>query len=168
MIGIYQNPELTSQILTPDGWYRTGDLGRLEDDKFLYLEGRKSDSFKLSNGKYVSALRVESALAQSPLIRHALVQGPNQQHLTALLHVNLDAVDASTSVSPESLRVILATEVARLWNNAYPNEPPVKYFDWVLDDWTIDTGAFTPTYKLKRKVLIDRYKPKFNQLIHEK
>jgi long-chain acyl-CoA synthetase len=100
------------------------------------------------------------------MIRHALVQGPNQQHLTALLHINPGSIDPAILESSELLRTTLAAEVERLWNNLYPHEPPIKHFDWILDDWTIESGAYTPTLKLKRKALIERYKQQFNSLIH--
>ncbi len=91
--GYHNQPELTAKTLTEDGWIRTGDLGRIDDEGYLWITGRKKDIIITSGGKNVTPSNIEHLIMSHPLIEHAMVHGDRRKYLTALI-----------SLSPENLK----------------------------------------------------------------
>src|SRR4029434_1152776 len=87
MAGYYRNPEATAEVLR-DGWLATGDIGRLNDDGFLYITGRKKEILVTAGGKNIAPVYLESLLTEDPLILQAMVLGDGRSHLAALIVPN--------------------------------------------------------------------------------
>lgn len=169
MQGYYNNPEATAAAIDTDGYYHTGDVGYVDNDGHFYITDRLKDLFKLSNGKYVAPLQVESLLKQSPLISQAVVVGSGRKQVGALIVPDWDALKevmkgdgAETSASREELaddpqyvkRVQKdAVDLTRELND-YER---VKRVYLLPREFSIDKGEMTPTLKIKRSVIDDKY-----------
>jgi len=174
MRGYYGHPEETASVLS-DEWFATGDVGHLDKDGRLYITDRKKDLFKLSNGKYVAPQQIESLLKQSEFVNQAVVVGAGRKQPAALIVPEWEAVRQALSVAGENFptdRVALAklpaairlvqSEVALLTRELADYER-IRRIALLPDEFTIDRGELTPTLKVKRRV-IDQ---KFENLIEE-
>jgi long-chain acyl-CoA synthetase len=138
--GYYRDPEATRAVLSPDGWLRTGDLGRLDEDGFLVVTGRKKDVLVTAVGKKVSPQRIEEALSASPGIAQTLVVGNGRPYVAALLTLEEDA-------SPETLQ----EHVGRV-NAGLSGYEQVRRFLVLPRQFSAEKGEVTPTLKLRRDV----------------
>jgi long-chain acyl-CoA synthetase len=174
MRGYYGHPEETASVLS-DEWFATGDVGHLDKEGRLYITDRKKDLFKLSNGKYIAPQQIESLLKQSEFVNQVVVVGAGRKQPTALIVPEWEAVRQALSVAGENFptdRVALATfpaairlvqsEVALLTRELADYER-IRRIALLPDEFTIDRGELTPTLKVKRRV-IDQ---KFENLIEE-
>ena len=149
MRGYFNNPEATVQALGPDGWFHTGDLGKILGDGFLTITGRSKNVFKLSTGKFVMPQPLEAALEASPHIEHALVIGEGEKYCAALLFL-------APGNDPESV----AGEVKRAAqeaNRALPEWSQAKRALLLSATLSIENELLTPTLKVKRKQVLERY-----------
>ncbi len=169
MKGYFRRPEETRAAIHEDGGLHTGDLGRIDDDGFLFITGRRDEQYKLNTGLDVLPAPLEERIALSPYIRHAMVFGEGHDHNVALVSVDLDALArwcdqrqlsfASTKAMLESERVrrhILA-EVGERTSEARPHER-IKKVALIADDFTPDNGLLTATLKLRRGEVTRRYR----------
>ena len=174
MRGYYGHPEETASVLS-DEWFATGDVGHLDKEGHLYITDRKKDLFKLSNGKYVAPQQIESLLKQSEFVNQVVVVGAGRKQPAALIVPEWEAVRQALSVAGENFptdRVALAklpaairlvqSEVALLTRELADYER-IRRVALLPDEFTIDRGELTPTLKVKRRV-IDQ---KFENLIEE-
>jgi long-chain acyl-CoA synthetase len=174
MRGYYGHPEETASVLS-DEWFATGDVGHLDKEGRLYITDRKKDLFKLSNGKYVAPQQIESLLKQSEFVNQVVVVGAGRKQPAALIVPEWEAVRQALSVAGENFptdRVALArfpaavrlvqSEVALLTRELADYER-IRRIALLPDEFTIDRGELTPTLKVKRRV-IDQ---KFENLIEE-
>jgi long-chain acyl-CoA synthetase len=174
MRGYYGHPEETASVLS-DEWFATGDVGHLDKEGRLYITDRKKDLFKLSNGKYIAPQQIESLLKQSEFVNQVVVVGAGRKQPAALIVPEWEAVRQALSVSGENFptdRVALArfpaaiklvqSEVALLTRELADYER-IRRIALLPDEFTIDRGELTPTLKVKRRV-IDQ---KFENLIEE-
>jgi long-chain acyl-CoA synthetase len=168
MRGYYGQPEATAAVLK-DGWFYTGDVGHLEKDGQLYITDRKKDLFKLSNGKYVAPQLIESLLKESEFVSQVVVVGAGRKQPVALIVPEWESLkqaltEAGEEVSSDRVALskhpaaikIVQRDVARLTSELVDYER-IRRVALLPDEFTIDGGELTPTLKVKRKVIDDRY-----------
>ncbi|UCH13811.1 MAG: long-chain fatty acid--CoA ligase [Bacteroidales bacterium] len=168
MQGYYKNTELTKQVIDDEGWFHTGDIGILEEDKYLKITDRKKEIFKLSSGKYVSPQVIENRFKESVFIEQIMVVGENQKFASALISPNflfLHNWCSSNGISYRDNKELIQNEkVLEIYQNEINNlnkklgqAEQIKRFRLVQDEWSPLTGELSPTLKLKRKFLIEKY-----------
>ncbi|MER6347385.1 AMP-dependent synthetase/ligase [Streptomyces sp. NPDC001595] len=152
-----------------DGWLRTGDIGRVDDDGYLWLTDRKKEMIITSTGKNVSPALVENALKEHPLIGQALVHGDGRSYLVALLVLDAEAapawaaahgVDAGGGLAALAAHPVVREEVARAVaaaNSRLNRTEQVKRYTLLAEEWGPGTGELTPSLKMKRRVIRDKY-----------
>ncbi|HEU4874094.1 MAG TPA: long-chain fatty acid--CoA ligase [Pyrinomonadaceae bacterium] len=168
MRGYYGQPEATAAVLK-DGWFYTGDVGHLEKNGHLYITDRKKDLFKLSNGKYIAPQLIESLLKESEFVSQVVVVGTGRKQPVALIVPEWDSLkqalaEAGEEVSkdrealskdPVAIKIV-QRDVARLTAELVDYER-IRRVALLPNEFTIDGGELTPTLKVKRKVIDDRY-----------
>jgi long-chain acyl-CoA synthetase len=161
----HQRPEETHAALSEDGWLRTGDMGHVDADGYLYVSGRLKEQYKLENGKYVVPGPLEEQLKRSPFIAHALLYGANRPHNVALVVLEESAVTEwararglgnGKLTEQESVRELIAGELEQQASGFKSYERP-RGFVMALDDFRVDNGMITPTLKLKRRNVLAKY-----------
>ncbi len=175
MMGYYKAPELTAEVIDEDGWFHTGDIGVMEDKTFLKITDRKKEIFKLSSGKYIAPQVLENKLKESFFIEQAMVIGENEKFAGALLSPNFTFLHDWCSIhriqfrdnndlieSPEVVERF-SREIKEINRNLGEHEQ-IKRFRLVTEEWTPLTGELSPTLKLKRNYLTDRYKDKIAEI----
>lgn len=174
MMGYYKRPELTAETII-DGWLHTGDIGVFEDGKYLKITDRKKELFKTSGGKYVAPQPIENKMKESPFVEQMMVVGAEQKFVGALIVpsmsnlkewmrqkgipfiTNEDAVN-----NPEVLK--LYRELIDSFNKFFNHVEQIKRFELLPNEWTIESGELTPTLKLKRKVIMEKYKDAYQRI----
>ena len=168
MQGYYKSAEATREVLTEDGWFRTGDIGYLDKDNYLFITDRKKDLIKTAAGKFVAPQPIENALKTSPFIINAMVVGDKRKFIAALLVPNATTVSAKATeqgikfasnaemAAHPWVRSLIEREVKRLTANLAQYET-IKRFALLSDDFTFDNGNLTFTLKLKRRVVEKNY-----------
>jgi long-chain acyl-CoA synthetase len=168
MLGYYKDPELTSEVIDKDGWFHTGDIGELIDNKFLKITDRKKEIFKLSSGKYIAPQVIENKLKVSFFIEQAMVVGENEKFASAIISPNFTFLHEWASRHDikfrDNLELIAHKDVIERFqkevnevNNSLGDHEKVKRIRLVEEEWSPQTGELSPTLKLKRKPLHDRY-----------
>jgi long-chain acyl-CoA synthetase len=176
MLGYYENPEETARVLDADGFYHTGDVGYEDNDGHFYVTDRLKDLFKLSNGKYVAPLQVESLLKQSPLISQPVIVGSGRKQVGALIVPDWEALkevlkeegiasDGTREELCENPQVVKrvqrdAIELTRELND-YER---VKKIYLLPREFSIDKGEMTPTLKIKRGVIDEKYEEAIDEI----
>jgi long-chain acyl-CoA synthetase len=169
--GYYKDPGATEAALTHDGWLCTGDLGKLDDEGFLSITGRKKDLIITSSGKNIAPINLESALRDSRYISEAVVYGDNRPYLVAMLTLDRDeavklaerlaiATDPVTIAADPGVRAELEKELERV-NSKFARIEQVKRFAILGHDLTQADGELTPTLKVKRSIVYDKYRDVF-------
>ncbi len=168
MKGYYKMPEETAAVITEDGWLKTGDLGEIDEEGFLRITGRKKEIIVTSGGKNIGPAGIEGHLAASRYIHQVCVVGDRHHYLTALVSLDPEAVSAYADRngiafgSPEELSEhpaiynLVESEIAER-NRSLPSFETIKKFV-VVPEFTIDNGMLTPTLKLKKSVILERFK----------
>jgi long-chain acyl-CoA synthetase len=169
MIGYYNDPELTKAAFDEEGWFRTGDIGYLEEGKFLMVTDRKKEIFKLSNGKFIAPQLIENVFKESPLIDQIMVVGEHEKFASAIISPNfryLGETEPAAGPEPkvpgeliESPQVLAAfqSEVEKYNRRVSPHERILR-FRLVPDEWTPTTGELSPTLKLRRQAITEKYR----------
>ena len=175
MQGYYKNPEATREVLTPDGWFSTGDIGHLDKDGYLYITDRKKDLIKTAGGKFVAPQPIENLLKTSPYILNAMVIGDKRRFIAALIVPNPATVGARLSdeglkfSSPAEMaaharpHALIEAEIKRLTGHLAQYET-IKRFALLPEDFTFDGGTLTFTLKLKRRAVEERYRQAIESL----
>jgi long-chain acyl-CoA synthetase len=165
MKGYHNRPEDQARAMTPDGGFRTGDLGYLDPDGFLYVTGRIKEQYKLENGKYVAPAPLEEQLQLSPFIANAVVHGANRPHNVALVALNVEAVQKWASehgialadiATDGRVRRLIAEEIS-LHSAGFREYERPRDFVITADDFTPENELLTPSLKLKRPSVMARY-----------
>ena len=168
MMGYYKQPELTAEVIDKDGWFHTGDLGKFNEHGLLQITGRMKNLFKTSLGKYVNPDVVEGKFNTSGFIEQIVVLGENQKFAAALIHPDFaflkdwckfHKIPYTTNeemILNEEVKKRYDREVKKL-NEGLGEVEKVKKYQLVADEWTIANGILTPTLKVKRKVVMERY-----------
>ena len=171
MLGYYKNEELTKKTIT-DGYLHTGDIGKLDDDGFLYITDRKKEMFKTSGGKYIAPAALESELKQSRFIEQVMVIGEGQKMPAALIQVNFEFVNEWAKRKDHEIKDISTDKklIKRIqkevdyYNQRFGKWEQIKKFEITPDEWTIDDGLLTPTLKMKRKNIRSKYKALYDKI----
>jgi long-chain acyl-CoA synthetase len=151
MAGYYKAPELTAESFTPDGYFKTGDLGRYDERGLLQLTGRKKELFKTAKGKYVAPAPIEGRLAAHPMVELALVAGSGQAAAHAL--VLLDEALRPRVASEPALQAQVESELGALLdkvNAAVASHEQLQFIVVAKEAWTMANGCLTPTMKIRR------------------
>lgn len=176
MIGYYKQPELTDEVIK-DGWFHTGDIGVLEDG-FIRITDRKKEMFKTSGGKYVAPQLIENELKASHLIEQSMVIGAGRKHPSAICILNEDGVKEwckRHEIDFTNLEAMTHDQriVDRVWKDV--NLANSKFGTWeqvkkiIIDSepFTVENGCLTPTFKVKRKPILNKYADQIEALYTE-
>ena len=177
MQGYYNNPEETERAIDADGFYHTGDVGYVDTDGHFYVTDRLKDLFKLSNGKYVAPLQVESLLKQSPLVSQAVVVGSGRKQVGALIVPEWEALkealkEAKISFDGTSREELCENpQVVKLvqrdavdLTRELSDYERVKRVYLLPREFSIDKGEMTPTLKIKRSVIDEKYEEAIDEI----
>ena len=168
MQGYYHKPDATREVLAADGWFATGDIGRLDSEGYLIITDRKKELLKTAGGKFVAPAPIENLLKTSPYITNAMVVGDKHKFVSVLIVPNFATIGAAARdagreamtpgqmVSDTWVRDLVAHEIERLTPTLAQYEKP-KRFALLEKDFTYADGALTYTLKLKRRVIEQRY-----------
>ena len=166
MRGYYNRPGENERVFTPDGGLRTGDLGYLDEESFLHVTGRIKELYKLENGKYVMPAVLEETIKLSPFVANVMVYGANRPWNVALVAPDREAIAAWAKERGLSLddpardprvRELLRNEIARL-ETGFRAFERIRAFEVLDEEFSIDDGSLTPTFKLRRAVLVERHR----------
>lgn len=175
MIGYYGNPELTSAAIDEEGWFHTGDIGYLENNKFLIVTDRKKEIFKLSNGKFIAPQIIENIFKESTLIDQIMVVGEHEKFASAIISPNfklfddmkkskkISFTDAIEMIQLPEIQSWFNTEVDKINKKLSPAER-INRFRLVPDEWSPATGELSPTLKLKRQFITEKYRKLLDQV----
>ena len=177
MKGYYKEPDLTAQAIDSEGWFHTGDLGRIETEGHLKITGRKKEIFKTSFGKYVSPEMIENRLKESSFIDALMVVGENQKYAAAVVvpdfaHLRswcqIKGVPYTTNaemIALERIKKRFHKEIHK-FNKHLGATEQIKAFELLDTEWTVDSGELTATLKLRRKLINERYKTVIDKLFN--
>jgi long-chain acyl-CoA synthetase len=173
--GYYKDPELTRTAFDAEGWFHTGDIGHIEEGKFLMVTDRKKEIFKLSNGKYIAPQLIENTFKESSIIDQIMVIGEHQKFPSALISPDFRYFDEwkktqKISVSGNDelielpvIQALFSSEVEKLNKKLSPTER-LHRIRLVPDEWTPASGELSPTLKLRRHFIQEKYKNLISQI----
>jgi long-chain acyl-CoA synthetase len=173
--GYFKQPEATREVFEPDGWFHTGDIGRLDEQGFLYITDRKKDLIVTAGGMNIAPQNIENLLKSDPFISQVMVYGDRRPYPVALITVNPDELrkfaqeqgilTTDTAVLVKHPKVV--ERVARTIeekNSHLQSYARVKKFTVLAGDFTIEDGELTPTLKVKRKVVTEKHREALEDL----
>lgn len=169
MMGYYKRPDLTAEVIDKDGYFHTGDIGIMVDQKFLKITDRKKEIFKTSGGKYVAPQPIENKMKESPFIEQMMVVGPERKFAGALIVPSFENLKEWAKQNRISFGTVhdlvrhpavleMYKHVVEEYNQQFNHVEQIKKFELCANEWTVDGGELTPTLKLKRKVITEKYK----------
>ncbi len=175
MLGYFNRPDATAEVIDADGWFHTGDIGEFIENRYLKITDRKKEIFKTSGGKYIAPIMIENKLKESPFIEQALVVGENHKYAAALIvpsFANLkDWCVKNNIVYSSNEELITKPEVISLidkyvtkTNETLAPYETIKKITLLPHEWTIEKGEMTPKLSLKRKVIIEANKVLVNNM----
>jgi len=174
MPGYYKNPLLTAEVFT-DGWFHTGDIGELDKDSFLKITDRKKEIFKTSGGKYVAPVPIENRMKESPFIEQMMVIGAERKFTSALIvpsHSNIKLwcdqnklrFSSNSAIVNDAKVIAMYQSIINSFNADFNHVEQVKKFTLLPEEWTIDGGELTPTGKMKRRIILEKYKAEIEKM----
>ncbi|MDX1447094.1 AMP-dependent synthetase/ligase [Lishizhenia sp.] len=178
MMGYYNQPEKTAEAIDADGWFHTGDIGQIEDGKFLRITDRKKEIFKTSGGKYIIPQMMENKFKESRFIEQIMVIGEGQKHPAALIVPQFEflrewAKRKNIGLSPNASNDELIAHpkvIERIkrevndYNENYGKFEQIKKFELLNKEMSIEGGELTPTLKFKRKIILEMHKDKVDAI----
>lgn len=179
MIGYYKDQEKTDEVLE-NGYFHTGDIGEIDSEGFLKITDRKKEMFKTSGGKYVAPQIIENMMKQSRFIEHIMVVGEGEKMPAALIQPNFEFVTEwaklkNINVGTTPQEIASNEEVKNriqedvdLHNEKFGKWERVKRFELTPDEWSIEAGHLTPTMKLKRRIVKEKYLDLYNKIYEHK
>jgi long-chain acyl-CoA synthetase len=176
--GYYKRPDETAEVFLADGWFATGDIGELDADGFLRITDRKKDLIVTSGGKNIAPQNIENLLKTDRYISQAMVYGDRRQYLTAILTLDPDEITAYAheqglgEISLADLAthphvVKLLSERVDACNQRLASYESIKKFLIAPTDFSPESGELTPTLKVKRKVVTQKYYAQLEQLYND-
>ncbi len=178
MRGYYKKPEATKEAIDPDGWFHTGDIGMIDEDGFLVITDRKKEIIVTSGGKNVAPQPIENALKASKYITQAVLIGDKRKYISALIVPDFDVltkwakqngIDFKSNedlIEKQLVKDLIQKEVDKV-NHDLARYEQVKKFALLPHELTQDGGELTPTLKLKRRVINEKYKDIIDSLYAE-
>ena len=168
MMGYYKRPDLTAEVIK-NGWFHTGDIGVMIDNKFLKITDRKKEIFKTSGGKYVAPQPIENKMKESKWIEQMMVTGAAQKFTGALIVPAFNALKewcgehgveytGNEKIIRNEKIVNLIKDAVERYNQNFNQVEQIKKFELLPYEWSVEGGELTPTLKLKRKVIMEKYK----------
>jgi long-chain acyl-CoA synthetase len=175
MMGYYKDEKLTNEVIT-DGFFHTGDIGNIDDEGFLKITDRKKEMFKTSGGKYIAPQLIENAMKQSRFIEQIMVIGDGEKMPAAFIQPNFDFIKEwekihGIKVGETNQEIItnpkvierVQEEIDHL-NSKFGNWEQIKRFELTPDVWSVESGHLTPTLKLRRKIVMEKYKHLYTKI----
>jgi long-chain acyl-CoA synthetase len=175
MLGYYNDPELTRTVFDNDGWFHTGDIGYIDEGKFLMVTDRKKEIFKLSNGKFIAPQIIENIFKELNIIDQIMVVGEHEKFASALISPNFKFFDEMKSsggiefsdtdelIRNPKIQSFFNTEIERINKKLNPPER-ISRFRLVADEWSPSTGELSPTLKLRRHFISEKYRNLLDQI----
>ncbi|WP_256792386.1 long-chain fatty acid--CoA ligase [Terrabacter sp. Ter38] len=176
MRGYHNNPEATAEVLTEDGWFHTGDIGRIDERGFLYVTDRKKDVFKTSGGKYIAPAEIEARFkGLCPFVSQFLVHGAGHNYATALVTLDPDAVAGwapTVGLDGKTYAEVVASPQADALVQRYVDQlndglnrwETIKKFTILDKDLTVEEGDLTPSMKLRRKAVTEKHRAELDAM----
>lgn len=174
--GYYKNEEMTKEAFTPDGYFKTGDIGHIDSEGYLKITDRKKEMFKTSGGKYIAPQVIENLAKASKFIEQIMVVGDGEKMPTAFVQPdfgflknwakrhNLNIGESPKEIAEnKEVKERIGKEIDYL-NTKLGNWEQIKKFELTPEEWTIESGMLTPTLKLKRRSIKDRYTDLYNKM----
>ncbi len=178
MKGYYRRDDATAEVFTPDGWYMTGDVGEIDSEGFLKITDRKKELLKTSGGKFVAPQPIENALKKDPLVEFSCVVGDGRKYVTALIVPSFEVARSwgeargqkwttlKDCASSPLLQARLRENLTEL-NRTLPQYSTIKDFRILDQSFGVDSGELTPTMKLKRRVIQDKFRSVIDSMYPE-
>ncbi|TZF82995.1 long-chain fatty acid--CoA ligase [Pedobacter sp. BS3] len=178
MKGYYNRPDLTAEVIDTEGFYHTGDIGKLDEAGFLIITDRKKEMFKTAGGKYIAPQVLENKFKESVLIEHIMVLGENRRFPSALIVPAFDELKAwcakkgipytSDEEMVKNEQVIAEYQrIVDQYNTNFGHWEQVKKFVLMPHEWSIDTGELTPKLSFRRKVILEKHKDLIEEIYAE-
>ncbi|HEU4607576.1 MAG TPA: long-chain fatty acid--CoA ligase, partial [Chitinophagaceae bacterium] len=177
MAGYYKHPELTAEVMTGE-WFHTGDIGELQDGRFLKITDRKKELFKTSGGKYVAPLAIETKLLESIYIEQVMLVGAEKKFVSALVvpafpalkewcrKNNIPDLPSDELIRNEKVQAFYK-KIIDTFNEFFNHVEQVKKFELLPALWTVEAGELTPKLSLKRKVILEKYSKVIDRIYHD-
>lgn len=169
MMGYYNKPELTKEIIDEDGWLHTGDLGEINEYGQVRITGRLKNLFKTSLGKYINPDVIEAKFSESGFIENIVVLGENEKYAGALIVPDftflktwcekheIKYTNPEEMIKDKNVLNRFAEEIKKI-NQNFGDTEKIKCYELIADEWSVNNGILTPTLKVKRSVVKERYK----------
>ena len=177
MLGYYKLPELTAEVIDNDGWFHTGDLGEFNQYGLLKITGRMKNLFKTSLGKYINPDLIERKFTESNFFENIVVFGENEKYAAAIIIPDFEFIKSwckkheisysnnHDMLNNQDVKTRLANEIKRI-NSFFGDTEKIKRYCFIEDSWTVANGILTPTLKVKRSVVKEKYSNLINKLFH--
>jgi long-chain acyl-CoA synthetase len=174
MLGYWNNPEATKAMIGPDGWLNSGDTARIDAQGHVYITGRLKEIIVLSNGEKVPPVDIEAAIARDPLFEQVMLLGEGKPYLSVMTVLNADhwkklcAERGLNPASPETAHsrqvdeVLLSRVAAQM--REFPGYAQVRRVSATLEPWTVENGLLTPTMKLKRAKVMEKFHAEIDRM----
>ncbi len=175
MVGYHNKPEATKQVFTEDGWFRTGDVGKIDEDGYVYITGRIKEQYKLENGKYVFPAAIEEDIRLLPYIENTMIFGDGKPYNICIVIPDCSVLEKTAEILKLKTEVdklvhlplvqeFMTIEIRKSLKDKYGNYEIPKKFIFTDENFTIENGMLTQTLKLKRRVVIEKYKEQIEEL----
>ena len=175
MKGYHNKPDKTREVMTPDGGIRTGDRGRLDADGYLYITGRIKEQFKLENGKFVFPAALEEEISLVPWVQNVLIFGENRPFTIALVvpdflmverHAEKNGIsgDIRRLIENADIQAMITGEILKVLRGRFGGYEIPKKFLYLTEGFTSENGMLTQTLKLKRRVVLEKYRDRIEAL----
>lgn len=176
MMGYYNMPEKTAEVLTEDGWFHTGDIGTLVEGEYLKITDRKKEIFKTSGGKYIAPQLMENKFKESRFIEQIMVIGENQKMPAAFIVPAFEFIQewikykkhdiglSNEEIAKHPLIIDRISKEVDEYNIGFGKWEQIKKFELVSNPWTPETGELTPTLKPKRRVILEKHKDLYDKI----
>jgi long-chain acyl-CoA synthetase len=178
MLGYYHKPEATKEVFTDDGWFRTGDIGQLDADGFLKITDRKKELFKTSGGKYIAPSPIEQMLRASRFVNQAVLVGNERKFPAALIVPNFEMLESYAKLKELDIKTqaefcsnprildLFTRQIEAMTPNISPFEK-VKRFILIENEFSVENGEMTPTLKIKRRVIDEKYRELIDEMYRD-
>lgn len=179
MLGYFKRPDATAEVIDKEGWFHTGDIGILEEGKYLKITDRKKEIFKTSGGKYIAPQLIENKITECPLVEQVMVIGENQKFAAALIVPSFVKIKTmfekrqkpypgnEEAIKDPEVKKIIQLHIEKM-NQSLAQYETIKKFELLPKEWSVNGGEMTPKLSLKRKVISEANKHLFEKIYFDK